>query len=113
MNNDKRPLVIECATALFAVLLWETTINFLGVSSTMPPGLKAKVGSMIVLTGCFVIARPVVSITALLFRSKSAPPVTPRTKVTPEIETTAGSPARTRSALFRRNTSPSRLNPPQ
>jgi hypothetical protein len=97
MNTDKRSLMIECATAVVAISLWHLTLWLLGQADTMPPGIKAKVGSVIVLIGCFVIARPVVAMTVLLFRSKAVPPVPPRPA--------SGEPAvrSPRSALFRRS----------
>jgi hypothetical protein len=95
MNTDKRHLLIEGAIALFAVTLWKTTLYLLGVSSLAPTGVKTEIGSFIVLLGCFALARPVVSMTLLLFRSKSVPPAADL----PKAPAAAGySP---RSALFR------------
>ena len=102
MNTDKRHLLIEGATALCALTLWRTALYLLGVSGLTPTGVKTEIGSFIVLLGCFTLARPVVSMTALLVRAKSVPPAVDL----PKAPAAAGySP---RSALFRPAASRSR-----
>jgi len=99
MSTDNRPQFgfLNVVPTILAVVLWQTTMWLLGYPDAMPPEIKAKIGSVVVLTGCFLITRPLVGLTALLFRPKSAPSAPPRPA--PEVP----APQSPRSALFRRS----------
>jgi hypothetical protein len=110
MQNDQSPQFksSDIARPVLGVLLWNAAIYLLGLPSTMPPGIGPKVGSVIVLTGCMLIARPMVGMVTFLFRPKSKPPAAPRSAVIPGTDVTA---ARPRTALFRRSGSRTNLGP--
>ncbi len=102
MPLDKRSLLVECVTAVSAVLLWQTTFHLLGLPAPMSPGLKT--GSIIVFAGCFVLCRGLVS---AFFQIFLPPPIsgdeTSRRRLpgpaTPDVESEAH--VRRPSALYR------------
>lgn len=46
---------------MLTVILWQSTFWLLGLKQMFPPGIAGFLGSVIVFTGCFSIARQVAS----------------------------------------------------